>query len=59
MKQPKVKYAILYCLLIAIWSVLAVFLFMGCNVYEHEDVEIIRCPQIQDTVQISDWEPEE
>lgn len=30
--------------------------FAGCNVYEHEDVEIIRCPQIQDTVQIPGWE---
>ena len=59
MKQPKIKHAVLYCLLIAIWGVLIVSLFMGCNVYEHEEVETIRCPQIQDTVRIPDWEPEE
>ena len=59
MKQPKIKQAVLYCLLIAIWGVLIASLFMGCNVYEHEEVETIRCPQIQDTVRIPDWEPEE
>lgn len=59
MKQQKIKYAILYCLLVAIWGVLAASLFIGCNVYEHEEVEIIRCPQIQDTVQIPDWEAAE
>lgn len=26
---------------------------------EYEEVEIIHCPQIQDTIQIPDWEPEE
>ena len=25
----------------------------------YEEVEIIHCPQIQDTIQIPDWEPEE
>lgn len=59
MKQPKIKHAVLYCLLIAIWGVLIASLFMGCNVYEHEEVETIRCPQIQDTVRIPDWEPEQ
>ena len=34
-------------------------LFGSCNVYEYEEVEIIHCPQIQDTIQIPDWEPEE
>lgn len=58
MKRQKIKRAILYCLLIAIWGVLIASLFMGCNVYAHEDVEIIRCPQIQDTVQIPGWELE-
>lgn len=57
MKKPKIKYAGLYCILALIWGILIASLFMGCNVYEHEEVEIIRCPQIQDTVQIPDWEP--
>lgn len=58
MKKQKIKHAVLYCILALIWGILIASLFMGCNVYEHEEVEIIRCPQIQDTVQIPDWEPE-
>lgn len=31
---------------------------MGCNVYEKETVEIIRCPIIEaDTIEIPDWTP--
>ena len=41
------------------WGTLAASLFGSCNVYEYEEVEIIHCPQIQDTIQIPDWEPEE
>ena len=59
MKQQKIKHAILFCLLVAIWGALAASLFGSCNVYEYEDVEIIHCPQIQDTIQIPNWEPEE
>ena len=58
MKKQKIKYAVLYYILALIWGIFIVSLFMGCNVYEHEEVEIIRCPQIQDTVQLPDWEPE-
>ena len=58
MKKQKIKYAVLYCILDLIRGILIASLFMGCNVYEHEEVEIIRCPQIQDTVQLPDWEPE-
>ena len=58
MKKQRIKYAVLYCIRALIWGILIASLFMGCNVYEHEEVEIIRCPQIQDTVQIPDWEPE-
>lgn len=58
MKKQKIKYAVLYYILALIWGIFIVSLFMGCNVYEHEEMEIIRCPQIQDTVQIPDWEPE-
>lgn len=45
MKKQKIKYVMLYCILAAIWGVLIASLFIGCNVYEKEPVEIIRCPQ--------------
>ena len=41
MKKQKIKYAVLYCILALIWGILIASLFMGCNVYEHEEVEII------------------
>lgn len=60
MKKQKNKYAILYCILVLIWSILIASLFMGCNIYEKETVEIIRCPLIEtDTVEIPDWTPTE
>ena len=34
--------------------------FTACNLYEHEEVETIRCPRINaDTLAIPDWEGEE
>lgn len=31
--------------------------FSGCNVYEKQEVEVIRCPVIDaDTIDIPDWE---
>ena len=34
-------------------------LFTGCHVYEHEEVEIIRCPVIEaDTIDIPGWDKE-
>ena len=60
MKKQKIKYAILYCIHILIWSILIASLFMGCNIYEKETVEIIRCPVIDaDTIEIPDWTPSE
>lgn len=60
MKKQKIKYVMLYCILAAIWGVLIASLFMGCNVYEKETVEIIRCPVIEaDTIEIPDWTPGE
>lgn len=56
MKKQKIKSTILYCILAGIWGILIATLFIGCNVYEKEDIEIIRCPQVQDTIQIPDWE---
>ena len=60
MKKQKIKYVMLYCILAAIWGVLIASLFMGCNIYETETVEIIRCPLIEaDTIEIPDWTPGE
>ena len=42
MKKQQIRYAILYCTLALIWGILIASLFMGCNVYETETVEIIR-----------------
>lgn len=55
MKKQKIKYAVLYYILALIWGIFIVSLFMGCNVYEKETVEIIRCPIIEaDTIEIPD-----
>ena len=60
MKKQKIKYTILYCILILIWGMLIASLCVGCNVYEKETVEIIRCPVIDaDTIEIPDWTPSE
>lgn len=57
MKKQKIRHAILYCILALIWAMLMASLFVGCNVYEKETVEIVRCPVIDaDTVKIPDWE---
>ncbi len=35
-------------------------LFMGCNLYEKEEVQVIRCPRIEtDTVAVPEWESEQ
>lgn len=59
MKRDKIGTVIFYCLLAILGGVLIVSLFVGCHVYTDEEVEIIRCPQVQDTVQIPDWEQTE
>lgn len=30
-------------------------IFVGCSIYETEHIEIRRCPRVQDTVRIIDW----
>ena len=58
MKKQKIKYAILYCILILIWSILIASLFIECNNYKKETEEIIRCPLIEaDTIEIPNWTP--
>lgn len=59
MKRDKIGTVIFYCLLAILGGILIVSLFVGCHVYTDEEVEIIRCPQVQDTVQIPDWEQTE
>ena len=44
MNRLKIKYAVAYGFLAATAVVLIASLFAGCHVYEHEEVEIIRCP---------------
>lgn len=46
-----------YVLLVAAWGAIFVSLFTACNVYEDTTVEIIRCPEIRDTIQLPEWEP--
>lgn len=46
MNRLKIKYAVAYGFLAATAVVLIASLFAGCHVYEHEEVEIIRCPVI-------------
>ena len=57
MTRLKIKYTVAYGFLAAIAAVLIASLFTGCNIYEHEEMEIIRCPVIEaDTVYIPDWD---
>ena len=44
MNRLKIKYAVAYGFLAATAVALIASLFAGCHVYEHEEVEIIRCP---------------
>ena len=54
MKNKKKRIA-----LAAIVAALFASAFAACNVYEHEEIEIRRCPQVQDTVIIPEWEETE
>ena len=47
MNRLKIKYAVVYGFLAATAVALIASLFAGCHVYEHEEVEIIRCPVIE------------
>lgn len=56
MKKRKIANILLYCILAAIWGILMASLFVSCNVYEKEEIEIIRCPEIEtDTIEIPGW----
>ena len=59
MNRLKIKYAVAYGFLAATAVALIASLFAGCHVYEHEEVEIIRCPVIEaDTIDIPGWDKE-
>lgn len=48
-----------YFLLALIASLLCAALLSGCHIYRHEEVEMIRCPVIEnDTIYMPDWEHE-
>jgi len=56
MNKRKIKMAIIYCIITAITGLLTVSMFVGCNVYEHEEIEIRRCPQVRDTIILPGWD---
>lgn len=51
MKNKRIRIA-----LTAVITALFASAFAACNVYVHEEIEIRRCPQIQDTVSIPGWD---
>ncbi len=57
MKTLKWKSTLFYIVAAAVWGLLIASLFMGCNLYEKEELQIIRCPRIgTDTVSVPEWE---
>lgn len=57
MNKQKIEIAIIYCILATIAGLLTASLFVGCNLYEKEEVQIIRCPRIEtDTITVPEWE---
>lgn len=54
MKNKRIRIA-----LVAIVAALFASAFAACNVYEHEELEIRRRPQVQDTVIMSGWDETE
>ena len=56
MKRLNIKYTLLYCFLAVIGVLLILSLCVGCTIYEKTDIEIIRCPAVQDTVLLPGWE---
>ena len=57
MKRKRIIAILTYVLLAAAWGTIFVSLFTACNVYEDTRVEIIRCHEIRDTIQLPEWEP--
>ena len=59
MKTLKWKSTLLYIIAAVVWGLLIASLFMGCNLYEKEEVQVTRCPRIEtDTVALPEWESE-
>lgn len=59
MNKRKMKMTIIYCMIAAIAGLLTASMFVGCHVYEHEEIEIRRCPQVQDTIILPGWDEAE
>lgn len=51
MKNKRIRIA-----LVAIIAALFASAFAACNVYEHEELEIRRCPQVRDTIITPGWD---
>lgn len=56
MNKRKIKMAIAYSIVAMIAGLLTASMFVGCNVYEHEEIEIRRCPQLRDTITVPEWD---
>lgn len=56
MKNRKTEAAITYCAAIALTILLTASMFAGCTIYEHEEIEIRRCPQLRDTITVPEWD---
>ena len=56
MKRKRIIAILTYVLLAVVWGAIFVSLFTA---YEDTTVEIIRCPEIRDTIQLPEWEPME
>lgn len=57
MKKRQMKQILLYAVVAVVWGLLVASLFIGCNLYEKEDVRIIHCPRIEtDSVKVPEWE---
>lgn len=54
MKNRRIRIA-----LAAIVAALFASAFVACNVYEKEELEIRRCPQVRDTIIMPGWDKTE
>lgn len=57
MKRKRIIAILTYVLLAAASGAIFVSLFTACNVYDDTTIEVIRCPEIRDTIQLPEWEP--
>ena len=51
MKNKRIRIA-----LTAVIAAIFAYAFVGCDVHTTEELEIRRCPQVQDTIIIPEWD---